>query len=1662
MNTPTLPAATSRHAQFIRDRLPEWVKHSTADDFARLRRFFLGAQNQAERQPAWFSDAPQARQQALLASQAASRTSARALAQALKGLQGITEFSEPRLRARLQATHQVEIDVSRNNLVQFQPGANNLLDPDIIQYTLLQAALQNFDKDTRFDKRSALAPVDAFALTVVPGASEDSLPSVSFGFASTLSVTPQAFAALCHELDLGGQYQAHLAQIYESPTTREVLGRAWMTATADRLQVNSHVALLRNWISETAHARLLQLIAQARAGQHVRFSQLQMFGIALSDVLVLGPDRDSSQQVEPVSLYLPGVPGAVLKEYGSVALLKADLRERLRDTAFVDDFIRFVPQADRQTFRHRLKLNLQTTVTGADGLRWTINDPQANLHLRETVVHAPLFAALYTQHVARIKADARVLAVPSAEVDEQLRHSRIAYWQSLGLNLLNVAAFFVPGLGEVMAVVQGVQLIEDVFEGAHDWGDGDKAQALAHLQSVALNVALAVGLLVGAKVVAPSPKVVDELVEVSLPDGQQRLWRPGLEGYETQVPIAPESPPDEFGQHTYAGRRYWRRDGKHYQQSHQDPQRIAHPREPNAYQPQVQHYGQGAWQVQGDNPLAWSRRQLLQHLGGAAHGLDELELEYALKASGVSEQSLLQVHVQGTEAPMALSDILDHLQDERKVEGAIVAIGEGRSLSAETSYHLNYLEQIEGWPKTHVLERFQSPQLSGNSTVYGVVNADSVLLKVSDDEILEGKLAQAIQREMQPTTFRQMMGSSVETGNALQVLRARMVETLQVNRTEILLGMRADRTLEPPLQRLKDRFPYLPNRSVEALYRQATRREALQLSDLDQPIPLRLAEQAQVLNSQARVSQAIEGVCRPALHGDDSDRLALRLLEFLPGWPDDLRLELRVGSTSGVQLETVGPATASEVKYLVREAGGIRAYDGNGLSLNNLPGKGEHNLFASILKALPDRARLSMALQIHDSQVLGARLAELALADHPRVARIISTPAVHPWFRPGLGLRGGGSAVGRLRTDVNLRSRVRQLYPQMNDERASHYLSQLQREVGIEQLQARVAQLERDYQALDQNLTAWAGTHRDHLEAARRIRSCWQRQEPPLSFGRAPRQRMGLHLSLSELELQSLPTLGCQMDSVLHLELDSVQLGSLPPGFLASFPELDTLSLPNTNLTTVPEEITRLTELSTLDLSSNRLNLDAQAYTRLAALPRLENLYMSECELDSARLLHVLSTRRQLRSVSLNSNRIVLDAMDVEVLAGFTRLRELFLSDNPLTRAPDVSGMSRLRILGLIGTEISAWPRGLEHLSHLENVYLQRNRITTLPELWLAATNRTRAAAIGLEGNPLDMPSSDRLLEFIDEQQLQTDGQAGDLEGGVVDFGIERMDLIQAIATGGWGPVVGIPAEADFLLSGVSDVRRAQWQQLKAEQRSGPLFVIIERLGSTADAQQVPQVLRNRAWTLLDAASESQALRQRLFEVAEQPRCRDAVIAQFALLEEEVLLFRAEARVANGQAEGAELLGLARGLFQRGVLAEYASRLPGGEQIEGYLALCIRFESEFNLPPVARTMLYADVSGLTEAHYRAARTLLQSEFDGPLMVQSISDRTFWQSYLRNRHPARFSTLSDRFAERQEALDVDAPDYGQQANNLRDTYEAAEQDLLVQLTREQMGLATDEQ
>ena len=217
----------------------------------------------------WFTAASEVEKKLLADYQMRSRRSGQRLARELKDFKGIGAFCEPLLKARLKADLGAEPDIDNDEFVRIERESvllGVMLKTIPRRQRLMQAALQNFAADSEFEDGTALAPKDAFFLERVPG-SEQGYPRFRYRYSQKLDIDPQAFAHLCHDLDLGGQYQRHLSEVFEHPRSSVRRRTLAIELYKDLLRVGLQVAFLKQQISEQARAVLLELVQGAQSCQ---------------------------------------------------------------------------------------------------------------------------------------------------------------------------------------------------------------------------------------------------------------------------------------------------------------------------------------------------------------------------------------------------------------------------------------------------------------------------------------------------------------------------------------------------------------------------------------------------------------------------------------------------------------------------------------------------------------------------------------------------------------------------------------------------------------------------------------------------------------------------------------------------------------------------------------------------------------------------------------------------------------------------------------------------------------------------------------------------------------------------------------------------------------------------------------------------------------------------------------------------------------------------------------------------------------------------------------------------------------------------------------------------------------------------------------------------
>nr|WP_314877401.1 NEL-type E3 ubiquitin ligase domain-containing protein [uncultured Pseudomonas sp.] len=448
---------------------------------------------------------------ALRAQQAASEP----VRQLLKRIPSLETFAAPLLEQALRDAGLANPDVKGMRIrikenVQLPTAAPHLPAPWLTlnsRRPLLQAALHNFhDAETR------------------PLLHRQAYLENTKGVRQALSF--EAFAACCRRLDLGGRYQQLLRdQLYpkDRPGAPQGFARQGVEQILEenlraQMDVAVRMALIKGELASQVYLRLLPVIAATPivppVPGTVAARQLFLLGKRISGVATLELRDQAEGPISSVVAWIPSEPGLAVRVYSSWQALYEDFAERLRKPDYQRFFLRFVAERERASFIATLRAQVASS---AEPL---------TLDGRHFALDKPLFAHLRTLQQDKLLDDARALAVPTGDETALERHQRLQGMLAAGFDLLNLAALFVPVLGELMLAVAAVGVAQEVYQGYAAWTLGDRQAALGHLFGVAENVLLGVavgGAVTGAARLLERVAFVDGLTPVAEVGGQLRL-----------------------------------------------------------------------------------------------------------------------------------------------------------------------------------------------------------------------------------------------------------------------------------------------------------------------------------------------------------------------------------------------------------------------------------------------------------------------------------------------------------------------------------------------------------------------------------------------------------------------------------------------------------------------------------------------------------------------------------------------------------------------------------------------------------------------------------------------------------------------------------------------------------------------------------------------------------------------------------------------------------------------------------------------------------------------------------------------------------------------------------------------------------------------------------
>ncbi|MFO2463312.1 NEL-type E3 ubiquitin ligase domain-containing protein [Pseudomonas sp. 15FMM2] len=1325
---PAASASLGIHAPFLEKAIPDWLLNASPQRRAELKAA-------GTLLPDGYLRASPEQRKALQASCVASFTAQIALDKAMAGLQEIDAYARPLLVSALKEHFKLELNVDETYLVLKKPLEVGIFSIEVssfevLRLPLLQAALHNFEE----------SECETHAFHASSGFLQKNGATNTFQ-AITPALTVAQFTRLCRSLDIGAKYQAYLKNYLQpNPVAAEQLRNTVKTAQKAAMRAAAEIALFKHDIEPRDYTLVLSVIDGDSQpwmdGKRVGICDFALMGRQMTGCVMFSIGDLYGRSDERL-LYIPNDPEYPLKRYTEAEMTRLfKQRFTTRDaaspsdgspTAYQQFFSQFVAYADRPYYFSQFTEDAPTATVGQKlapyapmanklfglapfGATYQLQDlpfvppaplapnpdpylaPGAMLRKGPGVWTHDLWDYLSDQHRDKLIADARAHAVPTVDVDARVRSEKLARLLDIGMLVLTGVSMFVPVLGELMTGTMVAQLLTETCEAAHEWSEGDRQAAKAHLIDVAQNLVFMAAMAGGARGLAKltavkAEPVIESLEQVTLPNGQTRLWKPDLGGYENTVSLNTSSP-NALGQYELDGKTYFRQDGKVYQQIYDESLqcwRIAHPSDTQAYQPILTHNGAGAWRHTLERPLTWERLKLLRRMGHVTEAFTDEELLRIGDISGASDNVLRKMHLDNLPAPAEVTNTLRLFEAEEGVAQVIEQVQEARPLNDRYLYVLPIVTQLPRWPQGLVLEVFEGPELTGPSIRYGseyqvLPGEVRASIKLSRADVMSGELSTRILQALDEPQITHLLGAEpVQAGTTrAQVLNKQIADFLNTRQSDVFDSLyQGTQPKAWAVMRLQQVTPGLSEAGARAVLAQADSEELERLASRTTRVPLRMLEDARWYARQGRLSNAYAGLYMDNMGSVDSKRLALHALQKMPGWSDNVRLEIRDTSITGLLLDGIGNEAAPVRKYLVKKGPMYQAFDERGDALNGLAKWGD-NFFPSLIHALPDEVRRGVGFN-HLWQHIELRLAIIEYASgHPdEMALVLEQDTVRKGMnKPPARLRDkrvGYYASGRgAAMDASLVTRVQDVYPGLTDQQASGYLLNQQRAGRTDaQIYGYLQAQLREWQTLESTLDAWVTTHSPTMgellasmsrediglgrwAAAQRIKASWR--NAPLADEHPGFRQLAIYAS------------------------DPL------PALTASFPHVRELTL------SVPDH-------------------DGSF---LALCPSLEALDVTMPQSDTERVFEALRSLRHLTRLTLRTQAPLQVIPSLTTLSG---LEDLSLhctgaaADSP---ALDVHGFTRLRKLKVTNLQMKQWPIGVLELPLLERLDLRETGIDTL------------------------------------------------------------------------------------------------------------------------------------------------------------------------------------------------------------------------------------------------------------------------------------------------------------------------------------------------------------
>ena len=1443
-----------------------------------------------------------------------------------------------------------------------------------------------------------------------------------------LGMQPHEFARLCRYLDLGKQYQKHVEVFFGGGDQVASLQETSVAYSKDQFDVDRHMAYLRGHISFD----ICQMLASVRdrassiklGNNTLGYQSLEMLGVTLRGPMFIGPISEHADDDYRCVIYMPGDPDHPLKEYVSFQKFEIELSWRLRDPEFRSFFLRFISMEDRPMFLTGLDVRLLNARPNQLPFS-SIYLPLTGIDL-EGDAKQDLFLAIFQHRAAQVRADTRLLVVPTDDEDEKTRLARLDTYKAIGLNTALFFLSFVPLLGQVMCAVAGLQLLGEIYEGIDNWAHGDQEHAADCLFDTLENLILMAGFAAGGVAAGKayravrSSSFIQGLRRVPVGNLSYRLWNPDMSAYRQQESLPSSLSADAqglvwrgsdgylpLGTDAYAvrplsGTRLWE---------------VHTPQMPKRYSPVLETNGAGAWRHDSERLHEWSTLTLFRRLGFREAKIPDTRALQIIAASGIDDAAMRQLFVERGKPMAMLTDTVRRFRADIDVTAFIEQMAATASApQADADLQLYSLTMAGRWPPDMAIV---VTDITANEVARYGGTSGTREVKINEDLLSRGQFYSPLLAALNDSERSRLLGSTtVEQKNQSALLSKHIAGLAPRLRMAMMnrLFQRADVCELSRGEPIIKAFPGLSASVADELAHHANAHEWEQL-DAD-TVPLRLAEEARRFQQIQRTNRAYEGLYLDAASGRDADMLVLDTLTHLPGWPGDVFIEILDWGVHTDQRATVGPGGAAHQVLLEAYPDRYQGLDSRNTVVSSLPERTRVNFFQTLSKSLPAHARKAIGVDADlDGTGLRGKITALALQRREAFAKVLGGEALRGDYRSPMGLADRqveqavvhsvpvqGSVPNK--SPVLIR-RANELFPS-----PSVQIDQFVSSLSIDEVLAiRTLEVMREeYRTILGTLERWVQrdtwyhdsegmrlkvSSRNKARAARAILRAWRKET------RTPGQPGESHYSLTfdGVPLGELPVIVGDFAHVTALNMNGVGASAGLNAFLRNFTRLRVLELSGNELTRIPLAIADMPGLTDLDLSNNQIRLTEES-------------------------VQELGSKAHLRSLDLSLNKA-------------------------LGHTPGVSAMRNLRHLDLHDTGITQWPADIDGLTYLETLDLRNNKIVEVP----ASVFKSRAVlnrGTHIDGNPLSATS---LQAIADYQRAQG-----------ISLGIIIPDYLATARP-------AADAQGAGWVSGLSSVQVERATEvlmsLSADPDSRAFFEMLMQLRGTADYSRVRAQLGQRVWDVLEAACEDDRLRRVLFRMAREGRASAANASLlFSDLEVRVLCFRAAAVArTGGQTLEGDLIRLLRGLFrlqelEKQVVLETARRartesLNLRQALDISLIYRVRLAGRLELPAQpAELNVQLDVEVSDEQIDKAYLEVVKAENTSRLS-DSISRQEFWAEYLLTSRQDAFAEMLDRsaraFSLLESQVNLSRETAAQQMTTILDNFRNESLELRKQLT-----------